>query len=78
MVEELIAESGAAFLLGHAGINESANLENNGAYLRSWIRFIEDHPRHVVSAFSKAQKAADWILGKRKTERKEEEYNVAA
>jgi len=79
-VEELIAETGSAFLLGVAGIEEPANLENNAAYLRSWMQFIADHPQRVVSAFSKAQKAADWVLGNRdsKKKKREEVYHVAA
>jgi len=77
-IEELIAEAGAAFLLGAAGIDETTNLKNNAAYLRDWMEFVQDHPRCVVTAFSQAQKAADWVLGKRKSERVGEKYDVAA
>jgi len=60
--EELIAEMGAAFLCGHAGIAETT-LDNSAAYLGGWIQRLKSEPRLIISAAAAAQKAADYILG---------------
>jgi antirestriction protein ArdC len=62
--EELVAEMGAAFLCGVAGI-EQATLANSAAYIHGWRRVIGDDPKLVVHAAAQAQKAADFILGRR-------------
>lgn len=62
--EELIAEMSAAFLAGHAGITP-ATVENNAAYIASWIKTLKGDNRLAVSAAGAAQRAADWILGVR-------------
>ncbi|MFQ5638909.1 MAG: zincin-like metallopeptidase domain-containing protein, partial [bacterium] len=61
--EELIAEMGAAFLCGHAGI-ENRTIDNSAAYIRGWVRKFKDKPKMVVNAAAQAQKAADLILGR--------------
>jgi antirestriction protein ArdC len=61
--EELVAEMGAAFLSGQAGIVERT-IENSAAYVRSWLQKLKDNNRLVVQAAAQAQKAADFILGK--------------
>jgi antirestriction protein ArdC len=60
--EELVAEMGAAFLSGHAGIVERT-LDNSAAYVQSWLQRLKDDARLVVQAAAQAQKAADYILG---------------
>jgi len=60
--EELIAEMGAAFLCGHAGI-KNKTIDNSAAYIREWVRKFKDKPKMVVTAAAQAQKAADLILG---------------
>jgi antirestriction protein ArdC len=62
--EELVAEMGAAMLCGISGIAPST-LENSAAYLQSWISRLRGDSRLLVSAASAAQKAADYIQGKR-------------
>jgi antirestriction protein ArdC len=59
--EELIAEMGAAFLCGHAGI-EAATLESAASYVDGWIRVLRGDGRLVVQAATHAQRAADFIL----------------
>lgn len=59
--EELVAEMGAALLCGVAGIDP--NVDNSAAYLRGWIKALENDKRLVVVAAQQAQKAADWVLG---------------
>ena len=61
--EELVAEMGAAFLCGQAGIVERT-LENSAAYVGSWLQRLKDDRRLVVHAAAQAQKAADYILGR--------------
>lgn len=60
--EELVAEMGAAFLCGQAGIVERT-LDNSAAYVGSWLQRLRDDRRLVVQAAAQAQKAADFILG---------------
>jgi len=59
--EELVAEMGAAFLCGHAGIDQT--LDNSAAYIGGWLKRLRNDKRLVVTAAAQAQKAADFILG---------------
>lgn len=61
--EELVAELGASMLAGLAGIDHPTTIENTKAYIKGWISALEDDPRLVVHAASKAQQAADYIIG---------------
>jgi antirestriction protein ArdC len=60
--EELVAEMGAAFLCGQAGIVERT-IDNSAAYVASWLARLKDDAKLVVQAAAQAQKAADFILG---------------
>ena len=59
--EELIAEMGAAFLCGHAGIENT--IQNSAAYLQNWLEQLQNDKALIVQAAAQAQKAADYILG---------------
>ena len=59
--EELCAEMGAAYLCGITDL-EQATIENNAAYIKSWIRTFKDDPKVLVLAAAQAQKAVDYIL----------------
>ncbi len=61
--EELVAEMGAAFLSGHAGIVERT-LDNSAAYIQAWLSRLKEDRRLIVQAAAAAQKAADFILNK--------------
>lgn len=61
--EELTAEISAAFLLGSAGLTEEIPVTNSVAYLQTWRQALRGDARCVVCAASRAQRAADWILG---------------
>jgi antirestriction protein ArdC len=65
--EELVAEMGAAFLCGQAGIIERT-VDNSAAYLASWLKRLKDDTRLVVQAAAQAQRAADFILGQVQSE----------
>lgn len=59
--EELVAEMGAAFLCGHAGI-EQKTLENSAAYIAGWLKALKNDRTLLVHAAAQAQKASDYIL----------------
>ena len=56
-----MAEMGAAYLCGITDI-EQETIENNAAYIKSWIRTFKDDPKVLVLAAAQAQKAVDYIL----------------
>ena len=57
--EELVVEFGAAFLCGHAGIDNT--LDNSASYIAGWSKALKADNRLVVTAASQGQKAADYI-----------------
>ena len=59
--EELVAEMGAAFLCGFAGI-EDITLNNSAAYVQGWLKSLKHDKKLVIMAAAQAQKAADYIL----------------
>lgn len=61
--EELVAEMGAAFLNGQAGILDS-QVEQSASYIDGWLKTLRSDCRVVVMAAAQAQKAADFILGR--------------
>lgn len=60
--EELVAELGAAFLCAKTNIERESTYQNSVSYIQSWISVLEDDPRMIIMAASKAQKATDYIL----------------
>ena len=62
--EELVAELGAAYLCGITGI-EQQTIENNAAYIKSWIRTFKDDPKVLVLAAAQAQNAVNYILNQK-------------
>lgn len=67
--EELIAELGATFLCGEAGILFTTR-DNSAKYLKGWnkrlVEALENDNRFFLKASAQAQKAADWILNVKK------------
>ena len=61
--EELIAEFGASYLCGVAGI-ENQTIENSGAYISHWLRVLKesDNKEWLISAGSQAEKSVTFIL----------------
>jgi len=70
--EELTAELTAAFLCAESGIDQPV-LENQAAYLQSWLDKLSKEPEAFIKAAARAQKAADWILDRKATFTKPEE-----
>lgn len=60
--EELVAEIGASMLCSITGI-WNKTIENNAAYIQSWLRVLKNDKTFIVKASQKAQKAIDYILG---------------
>ena len=60
-VEELTAEMGASYLKSYAGV-PMEKLENNAAYIQSWLKRLKEDKRFIVHASAQAQKATDFIL----------------
>ena len=59
--EELIAELGAMLCLENTtSAEESA--KNSLSYLKSWMRELKDKPKEIITAFSRAEKARDFIF----------------
>ena len=52
---------GAAYLCGITDM-ERETIENNAAYIKSWIRTFKDDPKVLVLAAAQAQKSVDYIL----------------
>ena len=61
--EELIAEMCSAFVCAACGIDSNATLKNAAAYIQSWLRALKNDSKMIVYAASRAEKAADYILG---------------
>ena len=61
--EELIAELGACYLCGYTGIDRVQILENNAAYLQSWISRLKEDTKMIFRVTPKAQEAVGFILG---------------
>ena len=59
--EELVAEMGAAYLCGLTDIQQQT-IENNAAYIKSWIKTFKDDSKVLIMAAAQAQKAVDYML----------------
>jgi antirestriction protein ArdC len=59
--EELVAELGSAFLCAEAGIDNSV-IDNNAAYLQSWLRELKADSKLIIYASARASKAVVYIL----------------
>jgi len=62
--EELVAEMGAAFLCGYAGI-EQKTIDNSAAYIQGWLKVLKKDMTLLVHAAAQAQKGADYILNRK-------------
>ena len=59
--EELIAELGAAFLAVHLGHSPEPR-PDHAVYIASWLTVLKSDPKAILTAASKAQQAADYLL----------------
>lgn len=63
--EELVAEMAASFLCAKVNIDYDEITENSAAYLAGWLKVLKEDSTFIFKAAAEAQKAADYILGKR-------------
>lgn len=58
--EELVAEMGAAFLSGHCALPGELQ---HASYISHWLQALRSDKRLIFTAASRAQKAADFLIG---------------
>lgn len=66
--EELVAELTASFLNGIIG-SHPKTLDLTAAYLASWLKHLKDDKKLILTAAARAQKAADYILDIKESDR---------
>lgn len=62
-MEELIAELGAAFTVGHLNLACEPRTDH-APYISSWLRELDGDPRAIITAAGRAQAAADYLINK--------------
>lgn len=60
--EELVAELGSSYLMSHCGIETENTFRNSAAYIQGWLAALANDKRMIVSAASRAEKAAKWVM----------------
>jgi antirestriction protein ArdC len=60
-LEELVAELASAFIGATIGL-PADRLEDHASYIGGWLKAVGDNPSAFLTAASKAQAAADWVL----------------
>ncbi len=61
-MEELVAELTAAFTMAHMGLSSEPR-PDHAQYIASWLRVLKADKRAIFTAASKAQQAADYLVG---------------
>lgn len=61
--EELVAEIGSAMLCNCLGVENEKAFRNSAAYIQGWLKALNSDPRMIVWASSRAEEAAQYILG---------------
>jgi antirestriction protein ArdC len=61
-LEELVAELASAFIGATIGL-PAEHIEDHASYIGGWLKALGDNPSAFLTAASKAQAAADWVLG---------------
>ena len=64
--EEFVAEMSACLTSSFLGVDTKVDMENSGAYLRSWKKSLKDHAQDIPWAINKAIKATELILNTKK------------
>ena len=61
--EELVAELGSSYICGKLGITTDTSEKNSAGYIQSWFNSLKNDKKMIVWAASRAEKAANYILG---------------
>ena len=72
--EELVAELCSSFLADRAGLTNRQR--NSNAYIRNWAESLRENQKWIMWAASRAEKAAEYILGTEQVILDEEEVQV--
>lgn len=60
--EEFVAEIGACALSSFLGCDTAVDIQNSGAYLRSWKKALKNNKKDVVFAIGASMKAINLIM----------------
>ena len=63
--EELVAEMGSAMICNRVGIEVEKAFRNSVAYIKGWLKALNDDPKMIVWAASRAEKAAKYIINEK-------------
>lgn len=63
--EELVAEIGCSFLLNRLGISNTRTLQQNAAYIQSWITALHNDISLIPVAAGRAERAVEYVLGEK-------------
>jgi antirestriction protein ArdC len=69
--EELVAEIGAAMLMGHYKL--SGEVKEHASYIAHWLQLLRNDKRAIFKAAAQAQKAADWVIQAHEGEQEKEQ-----
>lgn len=61
--EELIAEIGAAAMNTHLGISNEKSMTNSAGYIQSWLTYLKNDTKAIITASSQAEKSHNYVLG---------------
>ncbi|MDU0372075.1 ArdC family protein [Hymenobacter endophyticus] len=75
--EELIAEMGASFLCGMAGIDPGI-MAHNAAYIANWLQALRNDNKLVIQAASQAEKAVRFMLAPEVAESDEDQEQTSS
>ena len=59
-IEELVAETGAAFLCADLGLTPETR-DDHAAYIASWLKVLKNDKRAIFTAAGHAQRAVDFL-----------------
>lgn len=62
--EELRAEIGALMLCAKLGINPPEQDEQHKAYIKSWLKKLQEDPKEIFKAANDAERAVNWLFEK--------------
>lgn len=60
--EELVAELGSSFIMNQIGIETPKTFKNSAGYIQGWLGVLKNDNKFIISASSKAEKAAKYVL----------------
>ncbi|QDT59429.1 DNA primase TraC [Stieleria bergensis] len=61
-MNELVAEMSASFISTELGVPQGESFENHAAYIKSWLKAMNDDPSFIFKASTQASKVADYLL----------------